>query len=69
MTAVGSKLYVFGGAPKSGPMMDDLWVLDAQSLSWQQIPKKVRARGQSSRVWGLGLGRSSLALSASGFPL
>ena len=41
MTAVGNKLWVFGGAPKSGPMMDDLWELDTQALSWRQIPKTV----------------------------
>jgi N-acetylneuraminic acid mutarotase len=38
LTAVGSKLYLFGGAPKSGPMLDDLWVLDlGGDLTWQRL--------------------------------
>lgn len=31
-TAVGDTLYIFGGAPQKGPMLDDLWALDLGPL-------------------------------------
>lgn len=39
LTAVGDSLYLFGGAPKSGGMLNDLWRLDtaAERLEWQQL--------------------------------
>lgn len=39
MTAIQGKLYIFGGAPQRGPMLDDLWVLDTGTLPlrWRRI--------------------------------
>lgn len=37
VTAVGEKLYLFGGAPKSGAMLGDLWCLDLPSMTWVQL--------------------------------
>jgi hypothetical protein len=34
---VGNALYLYGGAPQKGPMLDDLWKLDLGSLQWQQL--------------------------------
>lgn len=34
---VNNALYLFGGAPQSGPMLDDLWKLDLQSMQWQRL--------------------------------
>ena len=36
VTAVNQQLWLFGGAPKSGPMLQDLWVLDIPSMTWSQ---------------------------------
>ena len=47
MTAIGSKLWLFGGAPQKGPMMDDLWVLDTQTLEWRQIDKPAKVLSPS----------------------
>ncbi|PNH07325.1 Acyl-CoA-binding domain-containing protein 5 [Tetrabaena socialis] len=30
-------LYLYGGAPQSGPMFGDLWVLDVDSMTWRQL--------------------------------
>ncbi|KAG2502040.1 hypothetical protein HYH03_000534 [Edaphochlamys debaryana] len=35
--ASGSALYVFGGAPQSGPMFGDLWALDPAAMTWQEL--------------------------------
>lgn len=36
--AGGASLVLFGGAPKSGPMLGDLWALDlAPDLAWREI--------------------------------
>jgi hypothetical protein len=39
VTAVGSELYLFGGAPQRGPMLGDLWRLDTATrpLRWQRL--------------------------------
>ena len=37
MTAIGNKLYLFGGAPKSGPMLNDLWKLDLGAMAWRRL--------------------------------
>eukprot|EP00878_Enallax_costatus_P003843 GHUV01004059.1.p1 GENE.GHUV01004059.1~~GHUV01004059.1.p1 ORF type:complete len:362 (+),score=97.55 GHUV01004059.1:149-1234(+) len=34
---IHNALYLFGGAPQSGPMLGDLWKLDLQSMQWQQL--------------------------------
>lgn len=39
LTAVGQKLFLFGGAPQRGPMTDELWILDTaqQPLRWRRV--------------------------------
>lgn len=37
VTAVGNKLYLFGGAPQKGGMLNDLWVLDVASMQWTEL--------------------------------
>lgn len=37
VTAVGDKLYLFGGAPQKGGMLNDLWVLDVASMQWTEL--------------------------------
>lgn len=34
---VGGALYLYGGAPQKGPMLDDLWKLELSSMQWQQL--------------------------------
>lgn len=34
---LGRALYLYGGAPQKGPMMDDLWKLELDSMQWQQL--------------------------------
>ena len=36
VTAVGDQLWLFGGAPKQGAMLEDLWALDVPTLTWKQ---------------------------------
>ena len=48
LTAVGSHLWLFGGAPKSGAMMDDLWVLDTETMAWEQVHKAGQVRAACS---------------------
>lgn len=40
VTAVGSKLYLFGGAPQKGGMLNDLWLLDTASMQWTELQPK-----------------------------
>ncbi|GLI65268.1 hypothetical protein VaNZ11_008758 [Volvox africanus] len=35
-------LYLYGGAPQSGPMFDDLWLLDSGSMTWRQLSPEGR---------------------------
>ena len=37
VTAVGNKLYLFGGAPQKGGMLNDLWVLDTATMQWTEL--------------------------------
>ena len=37
VTAVGNKLYLFGGAPQNGGMLNDLWVLDTATMQWTEL--------------------------------
>ncbi len=37
LTAVGDALYLFAGAPQSGPMLGDLWRFDIASASWHEL--------------------------------
>eukprot|EP00775_Hariotina_reticulata_P010210 gene10210-10371_t len=37
MVKVGRGLYVFGGAPQQGPMLNDLHRLDLDTLTWEQL--------------------------------
>ncbi|KAK9794608.1 hypothetical protein WJX73_007394 [Symbiochloris irregularis] len=37
LTAIGNKLWLYGGAPKSGSMLGDLWALDLSTLEWREI--------------------------------
>lgn len=48
---VGRRLFIFGGAPQSGPMLDDMWVLelDAQPLTWRQIVDAGSSAGPGRR--------------------
>ena len=48
MTAVGQKLYVFGGAPQSGQFFDDFYVLDTEIMEWTQL----KPTGESPGVRG-----------------
>lgn len=34
---VGNAMYLYGGAPQKGAMLDDLWKLDLSSMQWQQL--------------------------------
>ncbi len=40
VTAVGDKLYLFGGASQKGQMQNDLWVLDLSTMQWTQLHPK-----------------------------
>jgi len=40
VTAVGDKLYLFGGASQKGQMQSDLWVLDLSTMQWTQLHPK-----------------------------
>ncbi|KAF8065913.1 protein phosphatase 2C 68 [Scenedesmus sp. PABB004] len=44
MVALRDGLYLFGGAPQSGPMLDDCWRLDLGSMAWER-----RAGGPAAR--------------------
>lgn len=46
LTAIGSKAYVFGGAPKKGNMLGDLWELNLERLAWS----KIHATGNAPHV-------------------
>eukprot|EP00879_Flechtneria_rotunda_P009431 GHRR01009873.1.p1 GENE.GHRR01009873.1~~GHRR01009873.1.p1 ORF type:complete len:380 (+),score=81.08 GHRR01009873.1:187-1326(+) len=37
LVQVGQALYLFGGAPQKGPMLNDLWKLDLDTMAWQQL--------------------------------
>lgn len=37
VTAVDKKLYLFGGAPQKGSMLNDLWVLDTATMQWTEL--------------------------------
>lgn len=37
VTAVDKKLYLFGGAPQKGAMLNDLWVLDTAIMQWTEL--------------------------------
>ena len=37
VTAIGNKLYLFGGAPQKGGMLNDLWVLDTATMQWTEL--------------------------------
>lgn len=37
MVHVGDHLYVLFGAPQKGPMLDDVWRLDLNSLAWEEL--------------------------------
>ena len=53
LTAVGSRLFLFGGAPQRGAMLDDLWVLDTaqQPLRWRALaPEGPRPPARCSHV-------------------
>lgn len=53
MTALGDSLYVFGGAPQQGPMMDDLWRLDLASMTWRELhPAGPKPHSRCSQVAG-----------------
>ncbi|KAL0052870.1 hypothetical protein WJX82_009025 [Trebouxia sp. C0006] len=43
VTAVGNKLYLFGGASQKGQMQNDLWVLDLSTMQWTQLHPKGEA--------------------------
>jgi len=43
VTAVGDKLYLFGGASQKGQMQNDLWVLDLSTMQWTQLHPKGEA--------------------------
>lgn len=34
---VENALYLYGGAPQSGPMLGDLWRLDLDNMQWQEL--------------------------------
>lgn len=36
----GNALYLYGGAPQKGPMLDDLWRLDLTTMQWTQLQPK-----------------------------
>ncbi|GFR50800.1 hypothetical protein Agub_g13065, partial [Astrephomene gubernaculifera] len=44
-------MYVYGGAPQSGPMYGDLWVLDLDLLTWRQLaPAGIPPQARCSHV-------------------
>ncbi len=40
----GGRLVLFAGAPKSGPMLGDLWSLDLASSAWEELDPDGQAR-------------------------
>lgn len=45
VTATDSgRLVLFAGAPKSGPMLGDLWSLDLASSAWEELDPDGQAR-------------------------
>ncbi|GLC36198.1 hypothetical protein PLESTB_001369300 [Pleodorina starrii] len=49
----GEALYVYGGAPQSGPMYGDLWVLDTGAMTWRQLtPEGPMPQARCSHVAG-----------------
>ncbi|MEW5304715.1 MAG: hypothetical protein WDW36_007307 [Sanguina aurantia] len=53
VVAMGGRLLLFGGAPKEGPMMDDLWSLDLASLRWARLsPTGARPAARCSHFAG-----------------
>lgn len=54
MVKVGGALYLYGGAPQKGPMMDDLWKLDLGSMQWQQLqPRGEKPHARCSPAAGV----------------
>lgn len=58
-TAVGDiggepAMYLYGGAPQSGLMYDDLWILNLESITWRQLTPE----GPSPQVIGKSLCRT-----------
>ncbi|KXZ45615.1 hypothetical protein GPECTOR_52g18 [Gonium pectorale] len=46
-------IYLYGGAPQSGPMYGDLWVLNPNALTWRQLaPEGPAPQARCSHVAG-----------------
>lgn len=54
VTATDSgRLVLFAGAPKSGPMLGDLWSLDLASSAWEELDPDGQARLLPSCTCGI----------------
>ncbi|EFJ43778.1 hypothetical protein VOLCADRAFT_106727 [Volvox carteri f. nagariensis] len=54
-------LYMYGGAPQSGPMYDDLWMLDTGSMTWRQLhPEGPTPHARCSHISGACSGGSGV---------
>eukprot|EP00798_Chlamydomonas_sp_ICE-L_P021800 gene21800-28822_t len=59
VTLIGESLYLFGGAPAKGPMLQDLWRLDLSSMTWSEIKAQAgqlrptpRCSHVATALWG-----------------
>lgn len=51
MTATASsRLVLFAGAPKSGPMLGDLWVFNPASSAWEELDPDGQVRHLPRRL-------------------